>query len=166
MRTRIPPTLKWLLSTHARARATIKKLEAQKVGLQEELAQIDSHVASLRQQMADLERVGALYDAPFALEVAPDLNSRYPIVPLKRGKMTILIKRYLASRYPEWASTTGLVAHVWSHCNATAECPPKIRLLIRYRLKALAQAGVIERLHSTISNQEGQWRLQMSRESN
>jgi hypothetical protein len=166
MRTRIPPTLKWLLSTHARARANVKKLEAQKLALQEELAQIDSHVASLKLQMVDLERVGALYDAPLALEVAPDLNSRYPIVPLKRGKMTMLVKRYLASRYPEWSSTTGLVAHVWSHCNTASECPPKIRLLIRYRLKDLAQAGVIERLHSATGNQEGHWRLSMSRESN
>lgn len=166
MRTRIPPTLKWLLSTHARARGTIKKLEAKRLAVQAEISQIDAHIASLRLQMVDLERVGALYEAPLALDAAPEINSRRPIFPLKRGRMTVLVKRYLATRYPEWASTTELVVHVWNHCNAGTECPPKIRLLIRYRLKDLAQAGVIERLHSTTTNHEGHWRMQMSRGSN
>lgn len=166
MRTRIPPTLKWLLSTHARARANIKKLEARKLALQGEIGELDAHVATLRLQMSDLERVGTLYDAPFALDVAPDLNSCNPIIPLKRGRMTTLIKRYLARRYPEWTSTTELAVHVWNHCNATADYPPKIRLLVRYRLKDLAQAGDLERLHSTTGNQEGFWRLQRSRGSN
>jgi hypothetical protein len=166
MRTRIPPTLKWLLSTHARARANIRKLEAKKLALQGDVGEIDAHIAALKLQMADLERVGTLFDAPFALDVAPDLNTCNRIIPLKRGRMTTLIKRYLARRYPEWSSTTELVVHVWNHCDATADYTPRIRLLIRYRLKDLAQAGVIERLHSTTGNHEGHWRMQMSRGSN
>lgn len=158
MRTRIPPSLKWLADKRARIASEIKQLESRLKASSAEIAVIENALSAFRNDLLALERVMAFHEIAVDPGKIPDIHSGKKFLPFSYGQVTKLIYSYLRSRKTNWSSTTEIATFIWAKSGLPDEMSAEFRLRVRHRLKFLARKGRLERTQSRAHWAEAFWR--------
>jgi hypothetical protein len=162
MSNRIPPSLKWLIDKRARLDGevvSLEKLIAQFEHLSARFCKLESlmnrvqasikKIDETRANLAAIDRALALHHIkvdPENISPIQHRDGRYPGLPY--GILTKLLLTRLKQKKGVDVSTDELTSYVADHAHdlgLEAYDNIKVRQSVRYRLKGLAIAGVIER---------------------
>lgn len=157
MTTRIPPSLKWLVTKRARIAGQIQK--AEKALWKIEVAQQEIEV--LKADLLSIDRTILLHDIPIDPARIPSLETRNAPHKFKHGGITKAIYKALRQAGNESLTTTQIRAAV--ALASTTELDYSELIELRYAVRKLLRRkfadGKVERLHPAKTCVEGRWRL-------
>jgi len=161
MRTRIPPSLKWLVDRRARLSSELERdrREAEYAALR--VLALKAKVELLRQDLAAIDRALSMHEVRIHPETIAPLKTWHAERRFKHNHLTRNIMAYLRIAKGHWSSTTELMAYVATQggIEVTEESYPELRLATRKRLRNLRASGRVIRKHEAKTSKEGYWAL-------
>lgn len=179
MTVRIPSSLKWLITKHARLLAEISRVEKElsenqkahrKLLLDNERsetissANLNARSAYLEQLKTDLQTIDStllLHDVPINPEIIGAIKTQLSPRLMQYGEMTRLIFSCLKYANGESRSTSEIFAFIVTNCRRklTDDEQKFLRFRLGKRLVTLRSKGSISIMNQEKSNSEGRWKL-------
>jgi hypothetical protein len=164
MSTRIPSSLAWLIDKRARLVGKIQK--ASKIIDQAHELAIER--IKMRDDLAAIDRALEMHDIQIDAECIPPIAPRkHQRIRLSHGELTRVLLQFLRESGREPLSTDALTMMLIERCVNLQESPPdplalqitfrRLRLSVRYRLKALASDAVIARAPCASGSRAARW---------
>ena len=161
MRTKTPPSLKWLIDRRARLLHREKKLEEEAKKRHRRAAEYEAESELIRRDIAAFDQVLSLHEIRIDPKTLRPKGTQKEARLLPWNHLTRNILACLRLADGDWCSTSQIMAFI----TAKARLRPNdalrgaLRLSIRKRLQGLHAAGRVVRRHAPETNQEGYWSL-------
>jgi hypothetical protein len=158
MATRIPPSLAWLIDKRARLDAELQKARIAAENAKRLLADLEE----LEHNLNAIDRALGLHELQIDTNLIAPKKTHAIRVRLPYGALTRTLLQYLRLSGGNGALTAELATLVATRHPEFANqysTQSSFNMVIRRRLKNLAHAGVVERLHLGRKHAKGLWRL-------
>ncbi|UBB24246.1 hypothetical protein LAG73_12785 [Pseudoxanthomonas japonensis] len=161
MRTKTPPSLKWLVDKRARLKAEIERDKADAQSARRRAESLDGRWMQLRQDLDAIDRALSLHEICLDPESIRPVRAVDSVRLLPWAHMTRAILGCLRRAKGDWRSTTEIVIYVAqiNGLELDASSAARVRLLVRKRLQGLHASGRVARRHGAKANLEGYWSL-------
>jgi hypothetical protein len=166
MSTRIPPSLAWLIDKRARLVGKIQKASK----IIDHAHKLAIEVSNMRADLAAIDRALKLHDIQVDAEcISPIAPRKQQRIRLSHGELTRVLLLFLRENGGDPLSTDALTKMLIERCINLQEKSPdplalqiafkKLRLSVRYRLKALASDAIIMRAPCASGSRAARWIL-------
>lgn len=158
MSNRIPSSLMWLIDKRARLDGEIKKTRAS-INKMHELVQ---ELSNIELDLAAIDRALNLHKLTVDTELIKPISSQYKTNKLPYGDLSRAILKCLEHVQGTPMSTADIATSVSARYDQLGAVPQdyqQLYLSVRYRLKSLANDGVIERYFFQLNKKKVHWRL-------
>lgn len=161
MRTKTPPSLKWLVDRRARLAYDLERDAKEVKTCATRAAGLAAKVEVMKQDLAAIDRALSMHEVRVHPESIALKNTWRSDRLFGHNHLTRNLLLYLRRSQGRWCSTSELMAFVAERGKVpvTPELYPTLRLSVRKRLQNLRVAGRVVRQHGAKTRQEGYWAL-------
>lgn len=161
MRTKTPPSLKWLVDRRGRLLHKAKQLEKQAKQKRQRAADHDTEKDQVQRDIAAIDRVLSLHEIRIDPVTLGQKGTQTSGRLFPWNHLTRNILACLRSAKGEWCSTTHIMAFVAARASleVTDDVYAQLRLSIRNRMQNLYRTGRVIRRHAAQTSYEGYWAL-------